>query len=536
MSSCDNSEDNNRTSFQTEEINPEAEENSGGNEDAEADESDPGADGESEDTAEGEGEGDDNPAIAAADVVVAEGQTASVELTLSAPAEDDLTVAWTLVPDQEGNSGDFSQTSGEIVLTAGNSSLALELTPVWDRVVENEEIFTLSFEVVNQEITGSSKLNVSDVYPLFLGLISSGGDHSCALKENRNFCWGGNDNGEAGIGVLTANQQSPTPVATIANGASKFAAQQNNSCAISQGALYCWGNNLEGQLGSGAVTPPIAEGSLVAPEPTPATPPGLENNVADVAVGAFHTCAVQAGKLLCWGRNVEGQIGTAAQNQVRVLTPQVPIGLDVDISQVAAGSHHTCAIKNAALYCWGENRLGQLGAGDVISPQFAPRLVPGFEADVTSVFAGEQQTCAIKAGKLYCWGRNNFGQLGLGNTTSPITSPTEVIKEGFTIEAVTIGGNHTCAFYNDKKLYCFGFGANGRLGLGDEVNYTSPNLPVPLAEGEPIVSFAAGFGHTCVLQGNKVFCFGVGSNGQMGNGAFVETNLSPVESTFPQPQ
>ncbi|NNE72386.1 MAG: hypothetical protein HKN26_01860, partial [Acidimicrobiales bacterium] len=169
---------------------------------------------------------------------------------------------------------------------------------------------------------------------------------------------------------------------------------------------YVWGDNTFGQLGDGTT----AGNSSV---------PVAEASASEwfvLAAGERHTCGVKDDlSLWCWGRNDRGQIGNGIKGTIE--TSPVQVGAGTSWLNVSPGWDHTCAIDLAKrLWCWGRNSAGQLGVGDV-TERLSPTQV-GTDTDWTSVTLSAFSTCGIRTtDDLYCWGANTFGELGLGDTT-----------------------------------------------------------------------------------------------------------------------
>ena len=132
-----------------------------------------------------------------------------------------------------------------------------------------------------------------------------------------------------------------------------------------------------------------------------------------LAVGLQHSCGIAAGKAYCWGSNSHGQLGIGATEPSRNV-PTVVVGSE-HYDSIAAGAQHTCAVASGRVFCWGEDSYGQLGDGRFVgTPVLAPVAVSS-DLLFTSVSAGTDHTCAITTdAALYCWGRNDSGQLGDG--------------------------------------------------------------------------------------------------------------------------
>lgn len=139
-----------------------------------------------------------------------------------------------------------------------------------------------------------------------------------------------------------------------------------------------------------------------------------------------------------------------------------------DWRTVSVGGYHSCGIRlTGRLYCWGSDSKGQLGNGGANTDQPTPVQVAGGATNWTQVTAGDNHTCARRAtGRLYCWGADGGGQLGDGGANLGQPTPTEVAGSLTDWTHVEAGGIHTCARRATKRLYCWGFDGNGRLGDG----------------------------------------------------------------------
>jgi alpha-tubulin suppressor-like RCC1 family protein len=277
-------------------------------------------------------------------------------------------------------------------------------------------------------------------------LIAAGGDHTCAILQSGSVrCWGHNDNGQLGRGNTNniGDHQTVYSAGDIDLGAGvmvkDLALGDSHTCALlTTGAVRCWGRGSEGQLGYGNAQ------SLGDNEPVNnLSNVPLTGTVRKVVAGAFHTCALTfAGTLRCWGRNVEGQLGQSYSgygglgnggnfnwgDQGGELPSNLPSDINVgsQVTDVVAGDLHTCALSSdGQLRCWGANGSGQLGNGNTNFGLLTPPAT-GINLDGVSAYriaAGNAHTCALRNnGTARCWGLNNSGQLGRGNTTNSPTA------------------------------------------------------------------------------------------------------------------
>ncbi len=259
--------------------------------------------------------------------------------------------------------------------------------------------------------------------------IFSGTSYNCAVMKSGSVrCWGQNDLGQLGLGHTNniGDDEIPSSVAAIPLGSSvvqmDLSSISNHSCAIlANGSLKCWGRNNYGQLGYGH-TNNLGDDESVS---------GIGNvnvggSVTTITTGNFHTCALlNTGSVKCWGANTNGELGYAMAT-ASVTAPLVG-SLDLGDSAVAisAGSSHTCAVlASDNVVCWGLNNEGQLGLGhttnigDDETPATGGFVSLGFQAD--QIGLGASHACVLEkdTGKSQCWGSNNYGQLGQGNTSA----------------------------------------------------------------------------------------------------------------------
>jgi alpha-tubulin suppressor-like RCC1 family protein len=346
--------------------------------------------------------------------------------------------------------------------------------------------------------------------------ISAGAFHTCALQaDGALLCWGGNFNGQLGDGT-DQKRSGAVWIKSLGKTVTSVSAGAFHTCAVKEnGSLWCWGKNDAGQLGDG--------GKQNKLEPTEVT--RLGTSVQQVSTGRDHTCAVKKdGSLWCWGRNDFGQIadGTTTYQS----TPNQVKNLGTSVASVSAGSFHTCVVKkDGSLWCWGGNDSGQLGDGSTTT-RMKPVQVQGVGSSITLVSAGNRHTCSLtKQGSLWCWGKNNSGELGDGSKQKRL-NPVSVSRLGTDVTFVTLGYSHTCATKRDASLWCWGGDHSGQLGIGRK---EAQEFPVQVASvGTTTVFVAAGGHHTCTIKNDASFwCWGENSYGQLGGGT--------QESNFPKP-
>jgi alpha-tubulin suppressor-like RCC1 family protein len=288
-----------------------------------------------------------------------------------------------------------------------------------------------------------------------------------------------------GSGLVTALRATPIPVVASAEGVADtlivsglmdkpltdVAAGGGHTCGLTQaGTVYCWGHGGSGRLGG------TAETGLPVRTTTPVT-------LASLAAGSLHTCGLTpAGAAWCWGADEAGQLGQAG----------VPPGDVVEVSggksfvRLALGGSESCGLTAAAeIWCWGANGAGQLGRGTGDqNVNASPDLVTGSH-QFADVRVGGGFACGITtAAELWCWGANDFGQLGLGTVDDQAHGTPVRSLPGTTVRTVALGVMRACAAATDGTVQCWG-------------NRLAPT-PVPGVSG--IVSLTAGSSHFCGLD------------------------------------
>lgn len=249
-------------------------------------------------------------------------------------------------------------------------------------------------------------------------------------------------------------------------------------CAVdTASAALCWGEGVHGQLGDGVAR------ATPAVEREPRTV-ASRRAFGAVSAGGAHTCAIGTDAALwCWGLNRDGQLGLgAAGTPETCLDPSfpcsrvpVPVGGTLRFKAVSAGQRHTCAVTVAgAAYCWGSNGSGELGTGAAVGVQGnAPAMVAGGHV-FTSVDAGVNHSCGVRAdGALLCWGANLRGALGIGATDGNYTTP-QPVRGGLTFASVSVGERTTCGMTTDGIAYCWGMNHVGQVGDGTRTDRAEP--------------------------------------------------------------
>jgi alpha-tubulin suppressor-like RCC1 family protein len=396
--------------------------------------------------------------------------------------------------------------------------------------------------------------------------VFAGKSHTCAIVAGldaeegalgRMVCWGANENGQLGNGATVLGSAEPRHVVlNFSEGGDtgtnivypifkQGCAGVDFTCGVlevpfgeTQSVLACWGSNEFGQLpwDSSASGPfngiPI---QMVSESES------QSYGMVDVACGDHFACARNENDAVyCWGENDKGQVGTGDDEAI-IRGPTRISGHS--FVQIGAGGKHACGVKSdGSLWCWGEGTKGQLGQGT--DPVDSNEPVQVGELAVSKVLRpalGSDFSIVIPAeGDPMVWGRNGYGQLGIG-TNETQWSP--VAMDMAPSKPVPVSGptaHHACARAGDK-LYCWGSGATGQLGQGDRgldryeptVVFDGDDADEKLAPGGGSV-IAVGWGHTCaIVSTGQVMCWGANGQRQLGSSVAGNPELSPTAVEFP---
>jgi alpha-tubulin suppressor-like RCC1 family protein len=241
--------------------------------------------------------------------------------------------------------------------------------------------------------------------------------------------------------------------------------------------------------------------------------------VAKISAGQYHACEITSdGALWCWGNNTWGQASPTDSSSAAVYPIQIP-GTYAD---VIAGYRTTCALSalDLSIKCWGENVYGQRGDGTFDSSFEVTGPDPMAINHVTKLALGVWHSCALISGEVYCWGEAEYGQLGQGSFSSA-NLPTPTLVPGLSgVSDIAAGALHTCAIASGQ-VFCWGYGSQGQLGSGLADSAAAPSLVPGISDA---VAVYAGNQSTCVRLGDQtIHCWGLNAGGQFGDGTYDST-------------
>ena len=353
--------------------------------------------------------------------------------------------------------------------------------------------------------------------------------HSCVLTElsgvRRVYCWGSNEEGQLGNGQYGAHKYSAVPVEVggdiVGKNVTAIGGTGDVSCAIADGKIYCWGSNEEGELGYNAPNHPT-----LSPDPVPVATggdpywrlqPGYKAVKLSTSGSRSQTmCAIMdTGIAYCWGQAKFGQTGSTA------FVSSYNYGQPVRVARIS-------------------------NVTDISQDGY-----PYGAAHLTSPYSRAPHVCAIASGKVYCWGGAEDGQSGVGAyddaTYKTYTAPKEVKGLPGVPKRIAVGLGHSCALVElsdgKHKVYCWGANEFGQLGANKDashLSYSRTPQPVHVGPGglpssEDVVTLAAGANRGCAIMTNKrAYCWGKNDDGQIGDGTY-EHRFSPTESLFLRP-
>jgi alpha-tubulin suppressor-like RCC1 family protein len=391
--------------------------------------------------------------------------------------------------------------------------------------------------------------------------VGGNSQHMCAVLDNDSLkCWGRNASGQLGYGDMVhrgdgaGEMGDSLPAVSLGTGrtAKAVAVGYDHTCAIlDNDSVKCWGTGLFGALGYGDSTS-RGDGAGEMGDSLPAVSLGSGRTAVALSLNTWRSCALLDNDTVkCWGWNYDGYLGLEDTNdrgdgagEMGDSLPAVNLGGGLTVLEVRARADGACArLSDDSLKCWGNPSSsglfggeGQTEAAGSSSGTMGDSLAPIYVDGALSKSSEAEHQCAIlpKSGKLKCWGRNTFGQLGYGDTNNRGDNSGEMgaslpevnLGSGRRAVQVVTGAAFSCALLDNRSVKCWGFNAQGQLGYGDttqrgdDAGEMGDSLPaVNLGSGRTAIQIAAGGAHVCaLLDDTNVKCWGWGSFGALGYG------------------
>ena len=400
-----------------------------------------------------------------------------------------------------------------------------------------------------------------------IAIYSSQYYHRCALFSNgKSKCWGYGNQGRTGTasqtdrGEYAGTMGSALPfiqigdavtIDTVLDADKRISVGSEHSCVIiDTDSVKCFGNGAQGRSGYGDETDRCANSATCNNNLTELNL-GAGKSIVKLVAGHEHSCAILApdNKIKCWGDAGHGRLGNGGTTD-QIITPNaaswVELGTGRTAKDLALGYHHSCALlDNDTIKCWGRNNYGQLGQGtnqdqgDQIGEMGDALAVSdmGSTSYPVSIHAKGYHSCAVfNNGDLKCWGRNNFGQLGQGNTATRGDGGTEMgdnlaftdLGAGETVSHIDLSERTTCVVTNLGNVKCWGDNSLGQLGIEntDTIGNNGSEMgaalaSVDLGSGRTATQVSTSLYSTCALLDNStVKCWGADQFGNLG----IESN------------
>jgi alpha-tubulin suppressor-like RCC1 family protein len=332
--------------------------------------------------------------------------------------------------------------------------------------------------------------------------MTAGFAYSCFMLDNGSVkCWGKNNLGQLGLGDTinrgdnSSKMGDNLTIVDLGSGrtATAIATGDSHTCAILDNeSIKCWGANASGQLGLGD-TDNRGDNSSKMGDNLTIVDLGTGRTARAISAGDRHTCAIlDDASLKCWGENGNGQLGLGAgisnrgdgSGEMGDNLTAINLGSGRTATSITTGTGYTCVLlDDDSVKCWGRADYGQLGAGkteEYNEPNASP-IDLGTGITATAIASGYFHTCAIlDNSSIKCWGRNDSGQLGIGDTGNRGDGTNEFgltemgdnlpavdLGAGRTARAISAGDRHTCVVLDNTSLKCWGKNESGQLGLGD---------------------------------------------------------------------
>ncbi|QWB99420.1 DUF5011 domain-containing protein [Mycoplasmatota bacterium] len=322
-------------------------------------------------------------------------------------------------------------------------------------------------------------------------LMSAGSKHTIVVTHNNEvFTWGANEFGELGNGSLVAGYEpnNITDYFSLQQDEEVELVRAGylfSYLLTTHGRVFSWGYNMYGQLGSGDII-----NKLVPTEITNNFPLSIDEKITDIKLGQSFVLALTSnGNLYTWGQNGDGQLGNNSYDDSVVpinITSNFPLTSQEKIINIDAGSSHAVALTSENnLFSWGDNFSGQLGDGTNISKSSPINITSHLNLDINDYIVDIElgslhSTVLTNDGQVFSWGKNYSGQLGDGNDVDRNTpfNITDIFslynEESEEIRNIYVGDTHSLAITSLERVFAWGNNSNGQLGNGNQVSYYYP--------------------------------------------------------------
>ena len=373
------------------------------------------------------------------------------------------------------------------------------------------------YETLPEIIRGYYSIDVN------IAEISTGYSSVCLMSDQDEvYCWG--DNAMSVLGNGTDMEESCSQLKTAQDKSVKnksftnISVNERTTYAINEDLeLFSWGKSGQLNLYSGESY------NYMVPFKKRDEWKDFSQNIVKVSEGKSHACLLNDnGNVYCWGDNDLGQLGTGdnIKSSEPEIVSQEGVMKEAKIVDISLGSDHSCALDSKGkVYCWGNNNYGQLGVGPA-DRKFYPTEIDMSDAlynrTVVSLKSGDESVCVLdQIGDAFCWGRNNKGQLGNGteeDSDTPVKVYDKGVLAGKVLKTLDLYSGHACAVDDDGGVYCWGSNYSKQLGNGTIENSSVPVRAVSIDMPEDVrnVMVSVGWAHTCsVDEDSNIYCWGL---------------------------
>lgn len=342
--------------------------------------------------------------------------------------------------------------------------------------------------------------------------IAAGARYSTCIDYNGNiWSWGNNQYGQHGNNSVVSNV-TPT-LLNITKTFCHISAGDYHTLSIdSNGVAWGWGLNLDGQLGNTG---------LLDTEITPVAVHG-NHTFCKISGGRNHSLAVDNNNLSwCWGLNTYGQIGDSTTDPQ--ITP-VSVHGNHTFCKVSTGTYFNIAIdENGQAWAWGQNQSGKLGDNSITN-RYMPVAVCGNHTFCEISIGGSHSLGLDNNGKVWTWGLGNNGRLGNNSTLSRRT-PTAIYGSK-TFCDIAAMGSHSAGIDNRGQIWTWGFNGDNRLGNNSIIDKCTP-IAVCGNHTFCVINTGSGSYHSTAIDNHgKVWSWGLGGNGQLGVTLYILTPIA----------
>lgn len=442
--------------------------------------------------------------------------------TLARSSADDQRVEWTLLTYDVPLSA-LCLEPGCLQLVSDSASARPLPDPAraWVARLSGEEVsaWAETSTVALPDFVAGARVTRCPMPPSPCEVVRSGSVHTCArLVDGSVWCWGDNAFGQLGDGTTTP-RVNPTRVGL--DEVTQLELGDFTTCAVSRRTVFCWGRNDFGQLGRPGPSSPL-----------PALVPGVDFRGA-LAVGKSHACAAanipgtEEKKVMCWGRNDSGELGNGNTDLQRGPVETASI---TGVRKISVGGQRSCAIVDPGerVRCWGRNEeqaLFPTGEPTIL----LPRTVAGLSVIADLALGQDAQCVRTQDGQIQCWGINNKNQVGDGSGRAT-SAPVPLLELAVTND-LDGGGYGFCAVRNFVP-HCWGryFGprptqVDGLPSTGVEEVSPGAGLVTGITGNEEVPVLP----HVCArTPDGRVFCWGGNAFGQLGDGTISDERTTPA--------